>query len=103
MELLRHKISEPVLQHCRELLIGCFRLARGHGFRTEKRFLQHPQTPKALDLFSLWTQVRPELKPLVENWKKAIKNSAAGEKQLYRPKKRCRKNHPRKNNINSIS
>jgi len=96
-------IASSIRHQARELLIGCFRLARGRGFRAEKRFLQHPQTPKALELFTLWTQVRPELKPLVENWKKAIKNSAAGEKQLYQPKKRRRKNHPRKNNINSIS
>jgi len=103
-----HQANEIIIPHCRyfsiasgirhqarELLIGCFRLARGRGFKAEKRFLQHPLTPKALELFTLWSQVRPELKPLAENWSKAIKNSAAGKKQLH-PRKRSRKNNPRK-------
>ncbi|MDX2493640.1 MAG: polynucleotide adenylyltransferase PcnB [Desulfuromusa sp.] len=110
-----HLANEIIIPHCRyfsiasgirhqarELLIGCFRLARGRGFRAEPRFLQHPLTPKALELFTLWSQVRPDLKSLAENWSTVINNSAAGEKQLHRPKKRRRKNHPRKKQHSSI-
>ncbi|WP_321394034.1 polynucleotide adenylyltransferase PcnB [uncultured Desulfuromusa sp.] len=96
-----HQANEIISAHCRyfsiasgirhqarELLIGCFRLARGRGFRAEKRFLQHPFTPKALELFCLWSQVRPELIPLAKNWSTAIKNSPTGKQQSKRPRKR---------------
>jgi len=100
-----HQANEIIIPHCRyfsiasgirhqarELLIGCFRLARGRGFRAEKRFLQHPLTPKALELFTLWSQVRPDLIPLAENWNKAINSSTAQGKQPRRPRRKHRKN-----------
>ncbi|MFK5926360.1 MAG: CCA tRNA nucleotidyltransferase, partial [Desulfuromusa sp.] len=104
-----HQANEIIIPHCRyfsiasgirhqarELLIGCFRLARGRGFRAEKRFLQHPLTPKALELFTLWSQLRPDLTPLVTNWSNAIKSSPAENKQSPRTRKRHRKKYPRK-------
>jgi len=83
-------IASGIRHQARELLIGCFRLARGRGFRAEKRFLQHPLTPKTFELFSLWSQVRPDLTPLVENWNAAIKDSAVDKKQ---PQRRRKNNH----------
>ena len=81
-----HKANEIIIPHChyfsiaqgirheaRELLVGCFRLARGRGIRGERRFLQHPLTPKSLELFRLWSEVRPDLLPLVKEWGSAIK------------------------------
>lgn len=104
-----HQANEIIIPHCRyfsiasgirhqarELLIGCFRLARGRGFRAEKRFLQHPLTPKSLELFTLWSQVRPDLILLAKNWRKAIKGSATKEKKPHHPRKQRRKNYPRK-------
>lgn len=85
-------IASGIRHQARELLIGCFRLARGQGYRAEKRFLQHPLTPKALELFSLWSQVRPELIPVFENWNAAIKNSPG----IQQPSKRRRKRNYRK-------
>ncbi|HEY5672067.1 MAG TPA: CCA tRNA nucleotidyltransferase, partial [Malonomonas sp.] len=80
-----HKANEIIIPHChyfsiaagirheaRELLVACFRLARGRGMRGERRFLQHPLTPKALELFRLWSEVRPELLPLVKEWHTTI-------------------------------
>ncbi|MCK5912280.1 MAG: CCA tRNA nucleotidyltransferase, partial [Desulfuromusa sp.] len=100
-----HQANEIIIPHCsyfsiasgirhqaRELLIGCFRLARGRGFRAEKRFLQHPLTPKALELFTLWAQVRPDLTPLAEIWRQAIKGSTSSKQQPQRPRHRRRKN-----------
>ncbi|MDX2480622.1 MAG: polynucleotide adenylyltransferase PcnB [Desulfuromusa sp.] len=99
-----HQANEIITPHCRyfsvasgirhqarELLIGCFRLARGRGLRAEKRFLQHPLTPKALELFTLWSQVRPELTPLAESWGQAINGSPAENKPSQRPRKRRHK------------
>ncbi|MCD6580815.1 MAG: polynucleotide adenylyltransferase PcnB [Desulfuromusa sp.] len=105
-----HQANEIIIPHCRyfsiasgirhqarELLICCFRLARGRGFRAEKRFLQHPLTPKALELFTLWAQVRPDLIPLVETWSKAIHHSKTEKNPQHRPRKQRRKHASRKN------
>ena len=99
-----HKANEIIIPHCRyfsiaqgirhqarELLVGCFRLARGRGIRGERRFLQHPQTPKALELFRLWSDVRPELRPLVKEWQKSIQPPAASKQGHRRPSRRRRR------------
>ncbi len=105
-----HQANEIIVSHCRyfsiasgirhqarELLIGCFRLARGRGFKAEKRFLQHPLTPNALELFTLWAKVRPEFAPRAENWSKAIHSSSIETNTPHQPRKRFRKKKPRKN------
>jgi poly(A) polymerase len=101
-----HKANEIIFPHCRyfsiaqgirhqarELLVGCFRLARGRGTRGERRFLQHPLTPKSLELFKLWSEVRPELLPLVKEWQKAIQTPST-EKAVPRRRPRRRRRKP---------
>lgn len=103
-----HKANEIIIPHCqyfsiasgtrhqaRELLIGCFRLARGRGSRGERRFLQHPLTPKTLELFTLWSQVHPELIPLLEDWSRTINQQKTGNSQKPSQKNRQRRK-PRK-------
>lgn len=94
-------IASGIRHQAQELLVNCFRLARGRGLRAEKRFLLHPQTPKAFELFRLWSQVRPDLLALVESWDTALHNAVASEKippQQTRPsrKRRSRKKRPHK-------
>ena len=85
-------IASGIRHQARELLIGCFRLARGRGFRAENRFLQHPLTPKTLELFSLWAQVHTEFIPLAENWKAAIQRpSTHPQKRPRRKRNKSRK------------
>ncbi len=101
-----HKANEIIIPHCRyfsiaqgirhsarELLVGCFRLARGRGFKGERRFLQHPLTPQSLELFRLWAEVHTELAPQVEQWQQAIKAPAAPPAGK---KRRPRRRRPRK-------
>jgi len=98
-----HQANEIIIPHCRyfsiaqgirhqarELLVGCFRLARGRGIRGERRFLQHPLTPRSLELFRLWSEVRPELEPLVKEWQKTI-HSPLANKETKRPPSRRRR------------
>lgn len=108
-----HKANEIIVPHCRyfsiaqgirhqarELLVGCFRLARGRGMRGERRFLQHPFTPNALELFKLWSEVRPELEPLVRQWQELIQPPSTAKEQIRRrPHSRRRKNPRRDNNL----
>lgn len=100
-----HQANEIIIPHCRyfsiaqgirhqarELLVGCFRLARGRGMRGERRFLQHPFTPQALELFKLWAEVRPELEPLVKEWQKTLQTAPAQKEQpRQRPRRRRRR------------
>ena len=106
-----HKVNEIINPHCtyftiasrirqqiRELLLGCFRLARGHGCRGEKRFLHHPATPRSLELFTLWSQVHPDLIPLSKSWSRAI-NNCSTDKNISRPPRRRRKKPSRSGQI----
>lgn len=99
-----HKANEIIIPHChyfsiaqgirhqaRELLVGCFRLARGRGIRGERRFLQHPLTPKSLELFSLWSEVRPDLLPLVKEWQNTIQSPPTQKEPTRRRPRRRRK------------
>lgn len=86
-------IASGIRHEARELLMGCFRLARGRGCRGEKRFLQNPTTPRAMELFHLWSHVRPQLAPLVQEWRQAHHNQAQPGKKPSRPRRR----RPRKN------
>jgi len=102
-----HKANEIIIPHCRyfsiaqgirhqarELLVGCFRLARGRGIRGERRFLQHPFTPQALELFRLWAEVRPDLEPLVKEWQKALQIPVEKKDPTRRRPRRRRKKRP---------
>ena len=92
-------VAKGIHHQARELLIRCFRLARGRGMRGEKRFLQHPLTPQSFELFTLWAQVRPELEPLCKDWSKAISmekshiNAQTPVKKTRRRQKPARKKY----------
>jgi len=103
-----HQANEIIVPHChyfsiaqgirhqaRELLVGCFRMARGRGMRGERRFLEHPFTPRALELFRLWAQVKPELAEMVDIWDEAIKRPAPTQDQEKKKRPR-RRRRPRK-------
>ena len=84
-------IASGIRHEARELLIGCYRLARGRGFRGERRFLRHPFTPKSYTLFKLWAEVHPELNELVESWEQLIASDQPAKRKKRRPRRRNRK------------
>lgn len=65
-------ISHGTRHQARELLIAFFRFSRGPGKKGERRFLQHPLTPQALELFQFWTEVTGEGAEMVQAWVKAL-------------------------------
>ena len=81
-------IASGIRHEARELLIGCFRLARGRGFRGENRFLQNPATRSALELFSLLAVVRPQLAPLTQDWLQTTKEKIPAGKRNKAPRRR---------------
>lgn len=65
-------VAHGIRHAARELLVGFFRLCRGRGQRGERRFLQHPGTPKALELFSLWAEGQDEMTALAATWRETL-------------------------------
>ncbi|MCP3175941.1 polynucleotide adenylyltransferase PcnB [Desulfuromonas sp. KJ2020] len=93
-------VAHGIRHLARELLVGCYRLARGRGKRGEQRLLRHPLTPQVLELFMLWTKVLGEGQELGASWQKAL--AKAAEQEEARPaeapnrRRRGRRRKPRK-------
>lgn len=66
------RIAHGTRHQARELLVGCHRLGRGRGHRGERRFLQHPSTPLALELFELWLQASGGDLGIIDTWRAAL-------------------------------
>lgn len=66
------RIAHGIRHQARELLVGCYRLGRGRGHRGERRFLQHPATAQALELFDLWLQASGGDRQLAAAWQSAL-------------------------------
>lgn len=92
-------IAAGIRIQARDLLIGCFRLMRGRGQRGEQKFLRHPATATALELFTLWTEVRPDLLPLLQEWNSAIHTPGRPLDPPVRRKRRRRKKNIKKNQL----
>lgn len=89
-------VAHGIRHQARELLVGCFRLRRGRNQRGERRFLQHPQTPEVLALFSLWSAATGELSELVAAWGEALRGSSVEEAKpaaAPAPRRRSRRRH----------
>jgi len=71
------RIAHGVRHQARELLVGCYRLGRGRGHRGERRFLQHPATPLAIELFDLWLQVSGGDRQLATVWQATLSGVAS--------------------------
>lgn len=87
-------IAAGIRLQARDLLLGCFRLVRGRGQRGEQKFLRHPATTSAMELFTLWTEVRPDLRPLLQEWHTAINGTDSPAQLPVRRKRRRRKKKP---------
>ncbi|TFG89672.1 MAG: CCA tRNA nucleotidyltransferase, partial [Gemmatimonadales bacterium] len=95
------RIAHGIRHQARALLVGCYRLGRGRGHRGERRFLQHPATAQALELFTLWLEASGGDPTLAAVWHAALKQpetasapSAPAGKRRRRPRRRKPK-HPR--------
>ncbi len=89
-------LSHGTRHMARELLVGAFRLARGRGQRGERRFLQHPQTPLALELFALWAEASGEGAEVVAAWREALGRPAPQEAEPGTGRGRRRRRRRRK-------
>lgn len=92
-------IAHGIRHLARELLVGFYRLSRGRGQRGERRFLQHPTTPQALELFSLWAEVAGEGLELATLWRNALSRSGEqlpAKPEASGPRRSRRRRRPRR-------
>jgi len=90
------RVASKISHLARELLVACYRFQKGPGQRGERRFLRHPLTPQALDLFRLWTRASGESEVMVTAWAQAVQDpepstQAKPEKKPRRRQRRRRR------------
>lgn len=91
-----YSIAQGIRCEARDLMVGCFRLARGRGLRGEARFLSHPLTPRILEFFTLWCQLNPSLNDQLTAWQKAIVHSDEPGENRRSPRRRRKRPRRRK-------
>jgi poly(A) polymerase len=96
------RLSNGLRHQAREMLVACYRFARGLGHRGQKRFLQNPATPRSLELFRLWTKTIDGDQALVISWQKSLHTSDdSGPKTPRQPSRRTRRRPRRKRQSSS--
>jgi poly(A) polymerase len=89
------RLSHGLRHQARELLVGCYRFARGPGHRGQKRFLHNPGTPLALEMFRLWTEASDGDRALLATWQKALHSRDEISHQTTRDGTRRTRRRPR--------
>jgi len=85
-------IAQGIRHQARELLVGCFRLARGPQRKGQLRFLRNPAFDEALELFRCWCEARGEGLQPVEEWQQKIAQPETAQGAApKRPRKRRRR------------
>ncbi len=92
---LHYSIAQGIRCEARDLLLGCFRLARGRGLKGESRFLRHPFTAQIFEFFVLWCQIDHSLNDTYALWQGALATEA-GEHTGERKSPRRRRKRPRR-------
>lgn len=90
------RLSHGLRHQARELLIGCYRFARGLGHRGQKRFLHNPETPRALEMFRLWINATDGDTALLASWQKALHTRDEPTQRATRPPNRRTRRRPRR-------
>lgn len=84
-------LAHGLRHQARELLVGCYRFNRGLGHRGQKRFLQHPSTSKALEMFKLWIEANDGDRSLLSTWQKALHTSDESHRPPRQTNRRTRR------------
>ena len=90
------RLSHGLRHQARELLVGCYRFARGLGHRGQKRFLHNPETPRSLEMFRLWIHASNGDQALVETWEKTLHTGHEASDQPAQKSNRRTHRRPRR-------
>lgn len=92
-------VANGIKHQAREMLIAFFRFQRGRGRRGEQRFLRHPASAEAIELYRLWCETTDSDRDNLESWTRALAGdlgdvqpvTASEGKRKRRPRRRKKK------------
>lgn len=88
----RYQISAHIRHLARDLLLSCYRIARGRAYRTKGKFVRKAEFRDAWALFRLWAGVAGGLEEAVEYWEAYLagQETAPGPRRGRRRRRRRR-------------
>ncbi|MDW7709713.1 MAG: hypothetical protein SCH98_04500 [Deferrisomatales bacterium] len=87
----RYQISAHLRHLAADLLLSCYRIARGRSYRTKGRFVRKAEFPEAWALFTAWARLAGGLDEVVSYWEAYL----GGQENPPGPKGRSRRRRPR--------
>jgi poly(A) polymerase len=89
----RYQISAHLRHLAGDLLLSCYRIARGRSYRTKGRFVRKPEFPEVWSLFTDWARLTGDLDELVAYWEAYLagqetSGGAKGGRRRRRPRRR---------------
>ncbi|MBI5017437.1 MAG: CCA tRNA nucleotidyltransferase [Deltaproteobacteria bacterium] len=89
----RYQISAHIRHQTREILLSCYRMARGKAYRTKAKFVRKPEFQEAWAFVQIWAHVARDLGEVVEFWTAYLGGTAApgqarGAGRRRRPRRR---------------
>lgn len=85
----RYQISAHIRHMARELLLSCYRLAKGQSYRAKGKFAKRAEFSVALDFLEAWMSARGVDSPELQYWQKYLSERERG-KEPAKPRKRRR-------------
>ena len=89
-------IAQGIRHQARELLVGCFRLARGPQRKGQLRFLRNPAFKPALELFRFWCEASGDGLDIIAAWLQKSASPAGGSDAAPKRTRKRRRRRPRK-------
>ena len=96
-------VASGIKHQARELLVAFFRFQRGRGRRGEQRFLRHPATAQALELYQLWCETTNSERELLSSWQRVLAGDGEEERLQGERKRQRRPRRKRKKPASSES
>jgi poly(A) polymerase len=90
----RYQISAHLRHLARDLMLSCYRIARGKSYRTKGKFVRKAEFQEAWSLFAAWAEVAGNLDDLVAYWRAYLQGQEPAGGTAKRRKRRRRR--PRK-------
>lgn len=89
----RYQISAHLRHLARDLLLSCYRIARGRAYRTKGKFVRKPEFQEAWALFRGWAALAGGLDDTVAYWEaylsgQEVPSAGTGGRRRRRPRRR---------------
>ncbi len=92
----RYQISAHIRHQAKDVLLSCYRLARGKAYRTKGKFVRRPEFAEAWEFFQVWAEASGTAAEAVAYWRAylagedapATASPGGGRKRRRRPHRR---------------